>query len=68
MKSVKIGLGLFIMFVFSFSPLIYVFNVGGPISGYFRFTYYINSVGNFFIYLAVDEEFRAKLRQCVRCN
>ena len=62
MKSVKIGLSLFIVFILSFTPSLYVYNFGGPISGYFRFAIYINNLANFFIYLFVDEEFRAKLR------
>ena len=48
--------------VMSFSPLLYLSNFEGPISGYFRYCFYINSVANFFIYLVVDEEFRAKLK------
>ena len=64
MKSVKIGLSLFIIFMLTYTPFIFSFILPslGPISGYFRFTFYINNLANFFIYLFVDEDFRAKLR------
>ena len=62
MKLVKIGLSLFIVFIVSFTPGLYVVNFGGPISGYFGFVYKINNLANFFVYLFVDEEFRAKLK------
>ena len=62
MKSVKIGLSLFIVYILSYTPFMYVGISGNPISGYFRFTFYINNLANFFIYLFVDGEFRAKLR------
>ena len=62
MKSVKIGASLALVFILSFTPGIYGMNTGRPISGYFRYTFYINNLANFFIYLVVDDEFRAKLR------
>ena len=62
MKLVKIGLSLFIVFIVSFTPGLYVVNFGGTISGYLRFTIMFNNVANFFVYLVVDEEFRAKLK------
>ena len=69
MKSVKIGMSLFIIFILSFTPVFYVIISGEPISGYFRFTFYINTMANFFIYLFVDEKFRAKLKvMCSRGN
>ena len=61
-KSVKIGASLFIVFLFSYAQFIYLGNGGGPISGYFRYTFYINNLANFFIYLAVDEEFRERFK------
>ena len=64
MKAVKIGLSLFFVFILSYTPIIFAYNLAsslGPISGYFRFTFYLNHLANFFIYLFVDEEFRAKL-------
>ena len=61
MKSVKIGVCLFLVFILSFAPLMIAFFAGG-ISGYFRFTYTINNLANFFIYLIVDEDFRGKLK------
>ena len=63
MKLVKIGLSLFIVFIVSFTPGLYVVNFGGPISGYIRFTFMFNNVANFFVYFFIDEEFRAKLRE-----
>ena len=66
MKSVKIGASLFLVFIFSFTPLLYAVNSEGAISGYFRFTLLINNLSNFFIYLLVDEEFRAKLKEMTR--
>ena len=50
----------------SYTPLLYTFNSDQPISGYFRFATYINNLANFFIYLLVDEEFRAKLKEMMR--
>ena len=66
MKSVKIGVSLFIIFVLSYLPAIYAINTGYRISGYFRYTAYINNLANFFIYLMVDKEFRAKLRLIIK--
>ena len=64
MKSVKIGLSLFLVFILSYIPPMFAFIVPSvaPIHGYFRFSFYLNHLANFFIYLFVDEEFRAKLR------
>ena len=61
-KSVKIGLSLFVIFILSLLPELYVANFGGPISGYFHFSFYINNIANFFIYLIADEKFREKLK------
>ena len=61
MKTVKIGLSLFVVFILSYTPFIYVAAFGQPISGYFRFSFYLNNLANFFIYLLVDGEFRVKL-------
>ena len=61
MKSVKIGVCLFLVFILAYTPLMIAFFVG-EISGYFRFTYTINNLANFFIYLIVDEDFRGKLK------
>ena len=63
MKSLKISLSLFIVFTLSHTPYIYISIFGGPISGYFRFAFYINNLANFFIYLFVDEKFRAWVRE-----
>ena len=65
MKSVKIGLSLLSVYILTYTPFLYVGIVREPISGYFRFTFYINNLANFFIYLFVDEEFRAKLKAYV---
>ena len=62
-KSAKIGWSLFIVFILSFTPSLYAHNFGGPISGYFRFAFWINNLANFFIYFFIDEEFRVKLRE-----
>ena len=66
MKSVKIGLSLFLVFIFSFTPSVYAILAREVMSGYFRYTNYINNLANFFIYLLVDEEFRAKLKEMIR--
>ena len=62
MKTVKIGLSLFMVFILSYTPFLYVIMFEKSISGFFRFVFYINNLANFFIYLFVDEDFRAKLR------
>ena len=62
MKSVKIGISLFLVFVASFVPILCLFIFGGPIFAHLRYAYSINNLANFFIYLVVDEEFRAKLK------
>ena len=62
MKSVKFGLSLLFVYVLAYTPYLYVIVFTQPISGYFRFKFYINDMANFFIYLFVDEDFRAKLR------
>ena len=65
----KIGLALFLTFILSFTPLQVIVHSGMRISGYFRWSLYINHVANFFIYLVVDEEFRAKLKTgCFKGN
>ena len=65
-KSVKIGLSLFLVFTMSFTPSLWAF-YAGQISGYFGYAFYINSLANFFVYLIIDEEFRAKLKaMCTR--
>ena len=61
MKTVKIGLSLFVVFILSYTPFIYVAAFGQPISGYFRFSFYLNNLANFFIYIFFDGEFRVKL-------
>ena len=61
-KTVKIGLSLFVVFILSYTPFIYIVTFGKLISGYFAFAFYNNNLANFLIYLFVDEEFRAKLR------
>ena len=62
MKTVKIGVSLLLVFILSFVPMLYAVNSDDPISGYFRFSVYVNNLANFFIYLFVDEQFRSKLR------
>ena len=61
-KSVKIGFSLFLVFMISFVMPLYVQFSEEKASGYFVYQNYINNLANFFIYLVVDEEFRAKLR------
>ena len=51
MKSVKIGVALFIVFVGGFIPPLYALNFGGPINGYLRYSIFASFVANFFIYL-----------------
>ena len=61
----KIGVSLIVVFIVCFLPMFYVITIDAPISGYFRFTYYINNLANFFIYLAVDQEFRMQIGRLV---
>ena len=68
MKVVKIGVSLFMVFILSYTPFIYIVTFGKPISAYFGFTFYINNLANFFIYLFVDEEFRAKLSSMFKAS
>ena len=60
-KSVKIGLSLFLVFILSFTPSLWATFIG-KISGYFGYTFVINNLANFFIYMVVDEDFRGKLK------
>ena len=62
MKSVKIGIGLCVVFLLSFSPALHTMTGGGFLNGYYDFAFSINNLANFFIYLVVDEEFRVKLK------
>ena len=62
MKSAKIGFALFLVYIFSFTPSLLMLYKPGTVSGYFRATLLINNLANFFIYLVIDEEFRAKLK------
>ena len=61
-KSVKIGFCLFVIFIVSYAPGLYLIFGGSQISGYFAYQFNINNLANFFVYLIVDEEFRAKLK------
>ena len=65
-KSVKIGSLLVVVFMVSFIPTLYATFSETTISGYFRFSLFINNLANFFIYLVVDEEFRKKLKEILR--
>ena len=58
----KIGLCLFLTFIVSFAPPLYLIYFGGKINGYFVYSININNLANFFVYLVVDEEFRAKVK------
>ena len=58
MKSVKIGACLFLLTVATYLPSAVGQFSGGKISEYFSFIVYINNFGNFFVYLAIDEQFR----------
>ena len=62
MKSVKIGISLCVVFMLSFSHALHIIINGELLNGYFDFAFWINNLANFFIYLVVDEEFRAKLK------
>ena len=64
----KIGLSLFLVFTLSTTPVLYAINFGGPINGYLIHAFSINQLANFFIYLVVDEEFRAKLKAMCKCG
>ena len=62
LKSVKIGVLLFIVFVLSYVTPLIVLRIGIKLPGHFVHVYHINNLANFFIYLVVDEEFRVKLK------
>ena len=61
-KSVKIGLILVLVFFVSFAPTMYAVSSGKPLNVFLRHSLSINNLANFFIYLVVDEAFRAKLK------
>ena len=67
LKSLKIGLSLFLAFSLSYMPALYTFNKFGPISGYFRYSIGLFHVANFFIYLVIDEDFRLRLKEMCSC-
>ena len=66
-KAAKIGVSIFIVFFLSMTPAFYALHISRPINGYYRFAFAINNLSNFFIYLFVDDEFRARMKKiCIR--
>ena len=57
MVAVKQLILIMIVYVISFLPPLLVLNVSGT-SEWYVYLLYINNVANFFIYLAVNKEFR----------
>ena len=57
MVAVKQLILIMLVYVISFMPLILILNVPGT-SDWIVYLFYINHVANFFIYLAVNKEFR----------
>ena len=57
-KSVKIGVGLFLLTIFCYTSVILAVNSNLFVTTYALYLIYFNNFGNFFIYLWVDEKFR----------
>ena len=57
MVAVKQLILIMLVYVISFVPALLILNISGT-SLWFSYLVYINNVANFFIYLAVNKEFR----------
>ena len=66
LTSVKIGLSVFFVYWVSFMPHIVFLATGIVMSGYLYYTYHLNNLANFFIYLAADTKFREALKKMLR--
>ena len=58
-KSVKIGAGLFLVSMASFTPLLVALNTDLVLPGHLMYFMYINNFANFFVYIWIDRKFRA---------
>ena len=57
MKSIKIGVGLMVLTIITYLP-VGIRQSGVQVAEYFRYFVFVNNFANFFIYLAVDENFK----------
>ena len=64
MVAVKQLILIMLVYVISFMPLILILNVPGT-SDWIVYVFYINHVANFFIYLAVNMEFRNEVKDMI---
>ena len=55
---------IMLVYVSSFLPMLLALNVAG-ISAWITYLVYINNVANFFIYLAVNKEFRSETNKFI---
>ena len=58
-KSLKIGVALFVVTISTYTPFLYadLFS-DGDVSGYAHFLFYCNNFANFFVYFWIDDKFR----------
>ena len=49
-KSLKISVGLFLVFILSFTPGLFAVVLGGKINSYMLYAANVNNLANFFIY------------------
>ena len=61
MVAVKQLILIMLVYVISFLPIIIIMN-GSVTSSWIAYLMYINNVANFFIYLAVNTEFRSEMK------
>ena len=64
MVAVKQLILIMLVYVISFMPLILILNVPGT-SAWISYLMYTNNVANFFIYLAVNMEFRNETKKMI---
>ena len=64
MVAVKQLILIMLVYFTSFVPPLLIFNVPGT-SVWISYLFYINNVANFFVYLAVNKEFRKKTKMTV---
>ena len=64
-RAMKLGLSILILYLLSFTPLfIYPF-IEANLANYIGRLYYINHIGNFFIYYATDGKFRRDFKSII---
>ena len=64
MVAVKQLILIMLVYVISFLPIIIIMN-GSVTSSWIAYLMYINNVANFFIYLAVNKEFRNETKAMI---